>query len=310
LRPHRNPQSNFECEENWLYLANQAHLGVDDRQNDWHFNAAQLLDAGGFYNDTPYREVLWPENVRAGRVRARDEMASNAEMMKIYPALNLDKLKGGLEIPRDVKLAPFKVDYDTHEQINQKLNQTVILIKNVPFYVSQTADLGKGKFALLVQGLDGARGTVKYDDVSDCRGIAPGYFNYRGSAAWVYRTPDRQNSQGMCSRNMEYKLAGTEAVQRPRHDFLLAALVTGKDIRYGENLHDVILSGAAQSIRLNNRIALYNVNKKGAPIGVEYCGRPLGLIVNGACKVIDDCDLRPTWINKDLADVGMRMVAQ
>jgi hypothetical protein len=60
-------------------------------------------------------------------------------------------------------------------------------------------------------------------------------------------------------------------------------------------------------MRLSNNVALYTTGKKGAPVGVEYCGRPLGLIVHDKCLVEDENDLYPTWIANDLAKVRLEM---
>jgi hypothetical protein len=308
MRPFRNPSNREEWQANFDWKAEQLQLPIVERSPDYLFQPAWRVDPqeylqnfGPDHFDDAFGGVEFPARDAQGRriprpERAEREMATNAAMMKRFPTLNLDKLPDGPEIIRDIKLPPFKIDYDTHEQIHQKLNGTIILIKNRPFVVSETCEFKKGKFALAVYDTEREQKIVYYDDIADCRGIAPGYFTHRGAAHWTYRVPERQNSQGMHQRNMQCKQAGSKSPTSARSDFLLAALGVVKDVKYAANLHDIILGGGAQSIRLTNRLALYATGKKGAPIGVEYCGRALGLIVNDQCKVHDECDLMPSWM--------------
>lgn len=314
MRPHLNPRTIQECEENWIYLVGLAGLPPAERERrdpEWRVNAAWQFDHDRFLADEPYREVMWPED-RAARHRElrrrEDDIDANAGMLRL-PALNLDKIELGPEIHRDISLPPFKVEYDSHAQLHQKLSQTVVLLKNQPFLVVQTAEQ-KGKFFLYVRGGGPApiEGVVSYDEVKDCRGIAPSYWMHRGQACWVYRTPDRQNSQGMCARNTHYKIAGSKAGSPASGNFLVEALKVARDMQYAGNLNDIISGGGSHSLRLSARVALHPSNKKGAPLAVEYCGRPMGLIVtDNKVKVYDELDLGPSWIRKDLAQVGLEM---
>lgn len=309
MRPHRNPTSLAETAQNYEYLIGLAQLNPRERARrdpDWGLNAAWQIDNGTWWNNEPYAEVLWPEQMRGPRreVPRERDIDDNAGMMRIAP-LNLDKLEPGPVVALDINLPPFKVDYDSHEQLHQKLGNTVILIKNQPFQVIQTAR-SKGKFFLYVR--QGERdGIIAYDDVKDCRGISPAYWMHRGSAYWVYRVPERQNSQGMSARNTVAKRCAQNGAQPASANFLVEALQMAKDIPYAPNLVDIITASGGSSLRLSHRVALFLSNKKGAPLGVEYCGRPLGLIVNHACKATDPLDLSPSWIKKDLSHVGLEL---
>jgi hypothetical protein len=327
MRPFRNPETQAEVDANRDWKIRQFNFHPADREGnavgrgepDWAWTPAWQID--NFRNAIDviddlrdYQDIIDPFAMinRVAAPRRREEgMAANEKIMKMYKKLDLGKLKDGPVIERDIALPPFKVEYDSHEQINQKLNQTVILIKNNPFYVHQTCEYERGKFALLVSDPDGENNTiVHYDDVVDCRGIAPSYYNHRGSAWWIYRVPERQNSQGMSQRNMQFKPAGER--NHPgmcRTNDLLKALAQAKDIKYAPNLTDLLLSGANNSLRLSSRVAIYQSGKKGAPIGVEYCGRPLGLVIGDRCKVLDETDLIPSWMHKDLAKVDLLLTA-
>jgi len=316
MRPHRNPINQGQFEENHAWRAQQFILPRERREEDWNYDSAWRIDdeewmpgygPDGFID--PFAPARFGVARREREPRQREDMDRNAGMLRKYPELNLDKLPDGPEITRDIKLPPFKIDYDTHEQIHQKLNGTIILIKNQPFTVMETAEIKKGEFALAVYGNEREPRVVYYKDIADCRGIAPGYFVYRGASYWTYRIPERQNSQGMHQRNMRMKAAGQQADTAARPEFLMSALGVVKDVIYSNNLQDMILGGANQSIRLTNRVSLYNTGKKGAPIGVEYCGRDLGLIVHDQCKVYDEADLGPSWLHKDMMQAGLNLTA-
>lgn len=310
-RPFRNPNTPGEVEANYRYLQGLVILNPRQRimeEPSWGLNAAYQLDHGAFFRGVPYDEVQWPEDggVQFGRERPRQrDIDRNVAMLRLNH-LKLEKVQEGPVIPLDVKLPPFRVDYDSHEQLNQKLNGTVILIKNQPFTVLQTAEQG-GKYFLYVRGRDAIEGVVPYDEIKDTRGVAPGYWMYRGQVYWIYRVPERQNSQGMHQRNMHSKKVGERLVSGAQTNFMLEAFSYAKDMKYAPNLVDVVTATGGGGLRLSNRVALYLSGKRGAPLGVEYCGRPMGLIVNDYCKVSDELDLGPSWIRKDFSHVGLEL---
>lgn len=338
MRPHRNPRGvAANIAANQQYLAHQMLLPPALREDDAGFDAAWNLDNwegwreeqpndwfGGFNNlptiwggpngdlDEVNRFLADQGQIREPHIRLRQppgaplgEPVNGLALFKKFKALNLDKLKPGDPVIRDVRLPPFHIDYDSYEQINTKLNGTVIMIKDNPFFVSGVYDLNDGTFGLKV--VDGAGGSygILYEDVADCRPIAPGYVTKNSSVYWLYRGPERQNQQGMNHRNTFIKTVNSSMVQGARSDFLLAALANRKDMRYEPVLATMILQGAVNHLRLSNNVAIFNANKKGAPIGVEYMGRNFGLIVGGTVKVFDENDLRPSWIHKDLNAVNL-----
>lgn len=264
--------------------------------------AAPPADVQGFI------DRLVAQRPPAARLRRDPDMPNNRQYLKDFPKLNLDKVPDGPKILRAVNLPPFKVDYDSHEQISTKLRGSVIMIKDNPFNVVDTIEAQDG-FALLIRDYKGTTSWIMYDDVKDFRGIAPGYVNFQNAAYWVYRVPERQNRQGMTNANTHSRLAGTDFVQGARTDFLLTALSTRKDIEYAGNLVSLMEAGALSSIRLSNEIALYRSKTKGAPVGVEYYGRKIGLIVKDQVKVYDENDLIPSWINKDFMAVNLTLAA-
>lgn len=240
--------------------------------------------------------------------REPEDRANNREWLKQYKPLNLKELPEAKNYDRGVKLSPFRVEYDSHEQIYQKLHGSVILVKGWPYIVHGTIDKGRGKFALLLADRAGSLAWIDYDDVSDTRSVAPGYVNYNSYAYWVYRIPDRQNHQGHTSRNTFMRAAGTDG--RPsgmQTNIMLTCMHSRKNILFQPNLLGLIENGIISSVRLSNNLALHKVKNKGAICGVEYIGRPLGLIVDDRLKVLDDSDLAPTWIHKDCAEVNLEL---
>lgn len=341
MRPHRNPASDDSVQINQEYLDYQHGFPEDLREADWQFPAEEDLSQwigwrqdqpndwfGGFRNlptiwggpNEDHNEVnafLGNEQPEVGlrafaaRPRARAEPNPQDQVLafKKIKALNLEKLKPGDPVQRDVSLPPFHVDYDNYEQINTKLNQTVIMIKDNPYLVRGVYDLGNNQFGLNVLDSAGSVYGIEYKDVADCRPIAPGYVTRNGSVYWLYRGPERQNQQGMNHRNTFIKPVNTTLAQGARTDFLLGALSNRKDMRYEPVLGVMIQGGAVSHLRLSNNVAIFHANKKGAPIGVEYCGRNFGLIVEGGVKVLDENDLRPSWIHKDLNAVNLAVRA-
>jgi hypothetical protein len=341
MRPHRNPGLDRDrIAINQAYIDHQMALPEGLREEDNVFSAnANLMVWDGWRPEQPNDwwggldalPVQWgglseafsaqdlaahdprgnaapPRFARAELRLDRELMPDNMTYWKKHKPLNLDKLPPGDAIIRDISLPPFKIDYDSHEQINTKLNGTVIMIKDNPFFIARTCALPEGKFGLIVQDSRSNVMSVLYDDVKDCRPIAPGYVTYRGTVYWLFRTPERQNQQGMNHRNTFYKSIQTgDLTSGARHEFLLEALANRKDCQYAPNLDQLIEQGNIAGLRLSNNIALYKAGKKGAAVGVEYCGRPLGLMVNGTVKVLDETDLRPSWIHKDLHRVGLVM---
>jgi hypothetical protein len=257
--------------------------------------------------------AMWNMVQRRPRARAAprdrdDELDNNRGWLKRYPQMDISKMQDMDVYNRGVALQPFKVEYDSHEQINQKLNSTVILVKGHPFQVHGTIKLvGTAGYALLLGDRHGNLSWANYSDLTDFRTLAPGYINFNSTAYWVYRIPDRQNHQGMTMRNTYMKPAGDGRPQGMHPNTMMQALLNRKNIPFQPNLVELIENGVIQSIRLSNNVALHRVKNNGASCGVEYIGRPLGLVVGGRVKVLDDMDLGPTWIHKDCIDVSLEL---
>jgi len=244
------------------------------------------------------------------RPRAMPEeeaMNPNRSWLKKYPKLDVSKLTPVEGYNRGVALGKFKVEYDSHEQIQQKLHNTVILVRGHPFSVAGTIAMEDGKFALLLSNQDASLRWLPFDEIDDLRSMAPGYVNHNGVAYWVYRIPERQNQQGMSNRNTFLKPAGDGRASGMHNATMLACLQCRKNIPFEPNLINLMDNNVIYSIRLNNNVALYKVKNKGTSCGVEYIGRPLGLIVENKLKVLDDADLGPTWIHKDCNEVGLEL---
>lgn len=311
-RPFRNPDTIDQVGRNYAWQLSLVNTPPGERPEGWAENAAWRVDEGRFLNDNPYATVRWPEDVpqRRGLRRdgERDGLEPNGNIVKRYPAMDLEKIPEGPYIPRDINLSPFRVDYDTHEQLHQKLAGTVVLVKNMPMQVMETGEV-KGKFLLALK-YNGKTAYLPYDELKDCRSIAPGYFMYDSTAYWIYRVPERQNSQGMSPKNMHYKAVGSEQRGSAQCSMLQQALSMAKDVEFHPKISEVLSASATGGFRLTNKVAIYQSKKKGAEIAVEYIGRPMGLIIKEhIVRVYDESDLQPSWIHKDLAKAGLVMTA-
>lgn len=290
----------------WWVSGDNPRFGSGDRGDDLTADNRAQYDRE--VNEWQLMRAVARAHPGLRRDREPPMAAHNRAYMTQYPKLEIDKMVDMDTYNRGVILPPFKVEYDSHEQIQQKLYGTVILIKGHPFYVQATIQNEDGTFGLLLANRAGNFSWCMYSEISDFRTLAPGYVNHSGLAYWVFRTPERQTYQGMTSRNTFAKAAGSDGRGTGlHHNTMLSCLTNRKNMPFQSNLIDLMEQGVITSIRLSNNLALHKVKNKGAVAGVEYIGRPFGLIVDGKVKVLDDADLGPTWIVKDCMDVNLEL---
>jgi hypothetical protein len=107
--------------------------------------------------------------------------------------------------------------YETQEEVNFRLNNTVVLYDGKPVYITRVnipevedkKEIARVFFVELPYGKklgDGAKETRKYlssrkFDISPFR---MGYFNHNGEAIFASRTPVRQNQQGLNAKNVTF----------------------------------------------------------------------------------------------------------
>jgi hypothetical protein len=120
------------------------------------------------------------------------------QLWKNIPELNVRELPEK-DFGR-VKLKPFKLEYDTLQEIRMRFHGTVIQIKGNPFYVSDLRKV-KTKYYFLLEDHREQKHQVCVDDIDTFRGAPPGYVTMDGSHGFMTRVPARVNQQGMNTNN-------------------------------------------------------------------------------------------------------------
>lgn len=107
--------------------------------------------------------------------------------------------------------------YETQEEVNFRLNNTVVLYDGKPVYITRInmpeaedkKEIARVFFVELPYGRklgDGVKETRKYLSSRnfDLAPFRMGYFNHNGEAVFASRTPIRQNQQGLNAKNVTF----------------------------------------------------------------------------------------------------------
>lgn len=107
--------------------------------------------------------------------------------------------------------------YETQEEVNFRLNNTVVLYDGKPVYITRVnmpevedkKEIARVFFVELPYGKrlgEGAKETRKYlsSRKFDLAPFRMGYFNHNGEAIFVSRAPVRQNQQGLNAKNVTF----------------------------------------------------------------------------------------------------------
>lgn len=219
-----------------------------------------------------------------------------------YEELEVDRLE---TIPlRKYDLRPFKINYDTAQEIKLRLNNTVISVKGHPYLVKSIRTV-PGDYRLALY--DGTKTfQVKYSDLQDLRSIPPMYVTYSGPG-WLCRIPGRVYQQGMNRHNTIIKTVDGEAnAASVSHELLVAALRNRPKRVWDSTILSLLLNAELNSIRLSDEVAVKTAKGK---ILACYRGRKLGVITDNEVKVFDEDDLLQQWIEKPIRDVGLELRA-
>lgn len=227
-----------------------------------------------------------------------------------YPELNLNSINPEVTIMRADLLPPFKIDYETIEEVALRLRATVILVKDRPFYVHAARNSRTG-FILTLEDADGDRKTLPFSRLQNARSARPGYVTWRGQVCYLTRRPARINQQGMTSDNVWLIPVGKTSNEgtAARTKDLLELLTYRKPKRFSARMVDDLLDRTSQGFRLSNSVAVYRKDtEKDAhrKIWVEYRGRSLAP-VKDSIVLLKDTDKSLPWITTDLEDVGIRV---
>lgn len=220
-----------------------------------------------------------------------------------YDDLNLD----GLEAKplRKFALNPFKIEYETYQEIKLRLLNTVIAIKGHPFLVQKIAHQANG-FKLAVS--DGSKTySVMYKDLVDLRSIPPMYVNSPSSPGWLCRMPGRVYQQGMNRQNTLLKtIDGKGNIANLDANYFVKTFNKRQLRKWDTTLKSLLDAGDLSSVRLSDEVAV-KIDK--GKILACYRGRFLGKINDNDILVGDEDDLLQQWIERSVKEVGLELRA-
>lgn len=226
-----------------------------------------------------------------------------------YPELDLT----GIITETDMSelLPPFKIDYETIEEVKLRLNNTVILLKDKPFFVYRASNTRRG-FMLVLEDIHGDRRNFAFSRLQNARSARPGYISWKGSVCYLLRRPARINQQGMSSDNTMLVPVGQHMGKGMtiRTKDLLEVLGYRKPKKYSQRLVEDLLDHTVPAFRLSNAVAIYRRDDEKdhhRKIWVEYKGRTLAP-VKDSMVLLKDLDKSLPWIIADLAAVDIRVV--
>jgi hypothetical protein len=217
-----------------------------------------------------------------------------------HPDLDLDKLPS--QSLRKYPLQPFKIEYQTYQEIRLRLYNTVIGVKGNPFWVTQIANTPQGwKLALW----DGDKVyQVMYKDLQDLRSFPPMYIN-TGHTGWLCRHPGRVYQQGLNRHNTTLRnIEGNSGLMNFDPSGFISGFRRRTNRQWKKEFHELMEGGEMNNIRLSDEIA---VTVKKDNVLACYKGRALGHIQGSEITVLDEDDLLQEWIEKSARQVGLEL---
>lgn len=220
-----------------------------------------------------------------------------------FEDLNLDALE--TKPLRKYDLRPFKINYETYQEIKLRLLNTVISIKGHPFLVQKIAQTPQG-FKLAVS--DGLKTkTVLYKDLTDLRSIPPMYVNGSHGPGWMCRIPGRVYQQGMNRQNTVLKAVDGKATLSALDATHFVKTFNKRTMRqWSSTLKSLLDVGELPGVRLSDEVAVKSEKGK---ILACYRGRFLGTVNDNDVIVGDDDDLLQQWIERSVKEVGLELRA-
>lgn len=217
------------------------------------------------------------------------------------PELDISKLS--VRPMRKVSLKPFKLNYQTYQEIRLRLNNTVIGIKGNPFHVKRV--IQKDKDFLLILDDGSKLQKINYKDVPDLRSIPPLYIKHGSRTGWLCRLPSRVYQQGLNRHNTVLyepdcgRFASTMEVKPT-----LYGIQNREDRKWTESIASLFKGEELSTLRLNDDVAVKKNNDK---IICCYRGRSLGEIKENVVIVDDSDDLLQGWIETAVQAAGLEL---
>jgi hypothetical protein len=207
------------------------------------------------------------------------------------------------------KLRPFKLEYDTLNEVSMRFKGSVIQIKGHPFHVTDVRqDRADRRFYFLVEDYRDKKAKVCLDQIDDLRNLPPGFVQFDTYPVWMSRVPARSNQQGMNNQNTALRRVATDGNVPYNSRQLCHALASqGVSTKWEVAYHNLLVNRIVPEFRLSDRVAMFT--KKGNdPVYVAYRGRVFGKLTDQNVVTADDeDDLVQGWIKKHFNDVNLEV---
>lgn len=220
------------------------------------------------------------------------------------PELNVDALP-----VRPVNRRPlpaFKLPYQKLDEIQLRLNKTMITVKGNPFYI-RSIKQAHGDFYLNMVDCDGKAWRSKYKDIPDLRSPPPLFITHEGATGWLQRIPERVYQQGLNRSNTIIRGLHSDGLVANFHPEKMCKTLASRTTRKWDNsLASLMQETAVKAVRLSDSVA---AGRHGSHLMAYYKGRTLGAIKDDEVLLQDEDDLLQDWIVKDARDAGFRLRA-
>lgn len=239
--------------------------------------------------------------------QGRDRLAEGERVLwKGVSELDLNGLE---EKPFDrPRLAPFKLKYDTLDEVRMRFNKTVILVKGHPFHVSDQRHVGEA-FYLLLENVNKTKSYIPVDEIPDLRPAPPGYVKIGETNGYFKRLPVRVNQQGMTSQSTQIRRVGNQDSIPFNSPSLVEALdCRGKVLPWEKAYRTLIDDRIVSTFRLSDQIALYRKPQQ-VQVLVEYKGRRLGTLDDHTVHLFDEDDGIQPWLKRDANKVNLEIAS-
>lgn len=238
------------------------------------------------------------------KIDEEKEMTRVEAMLQQY-----QPIVASVEYKRRLSQPPFKLDFDTLEDIRMRLNGSVILIGGKMYCVREVHKVRRD-WALVVSDEKARFFYVMYSSpLVDLRAPEPRYVLIQDlGVVWLFRPPSQQQSQGGTEKNMCYFRVG-QSMGSPQKlraiPYILEGIAQQDEMVWSSQVHELLQLGAVPSLRLSNNVAIYSVlTPKGREVHLEYKTRSFGQIKDGKVS-LSKRDLSCPWIVHDLNLVGI-----
>lgn len=247
--------------------------------------------------------TIWlRRNQEVEEQRAREQ----EEIWKNIPELNIRDLQE--RVYDQPKMKPFKLPYDTLQEMTMRFRQSVIQIKGHPYYVSDVRKV-KERFYFLVEDCRDQKSQVCASDIPSFRGVPPGYVTIEGQHGFMARQPARVNQQGMTPQNTTITRVSTDGGIPFNQKGLVTAIESkSRVLPWIDNYRPLMENRIVPEMRLSDEVAIFT--KKGQdPIYIGYKGRVFGKLRDGNfVSATDEDDLVQPWIGAQFRKVNLEVV--